>query len=154
MKTSQILLLAACIIGIVIQAESAVPDQVKFPKSERHYVLVRLKNLKTNLRLDSNYQGNVFTLSPNRSGFQVWLKVKANNNCVKLVNSATGRCLDSNRNGKVSARGCNGGNNQNWRFQNLQLVNCATNRCLDSNYAGYPYTLDCNGRNFQNWINA
>jgi len=153
MKTSQILLLAACIIGIVIQAESAVPDQVKFPKSEMHYVLARLKNQATNLRLDSNYQGNVYTLSPNESGFQVWLMVKANNNCMILVNSATGRCLDSNHKGNVYALGCHGGSFQNWRFQNFQLVNCETNRCLDSNFAGYPYTLNCNGGNFQKWIN-
>jgi len=39
MKTSQILLLVACIIGIVIQAESAALVQVKFPKREMNYLI-------------------------------------------------------------------------------------------------------------------
>ena len=115
---------------------------------------INLKNQATNLRLDSNAEGHVYTLSPNGNKWQVWTIVNTHNNCVKLVNSATGRCLDSNHNGNVYALGCNGGNFQNWRFQNLRLVNCETNRCLDSNFAGNAYTLNCNGGQWQNWINA
>ena len=79
-----------------------------------------LKNQETNLRLDSNLQSNVYTLSPNGGNFQVWKIENTTNNCVKLVNMATGRCLDSNYAGNAYVIECNGNNYQNWKFQSLQ----------------------------------
>ena len=74
----------------------------------------------TNFRLETNLRGSVYTFTPNGENLQVWQIVNTVNNCVKLVNMATGQCLDSNYDGNAYAIACNGNNYQNWKFRNLQ----------------------------------
>jgi|SRR5919202_990229 serine/threonine-protein kinase len=70
-------------------------------------------------------------------------------------NVSTGKCLDSNTDGKVYTLGCNGGSFQKWTVirtgSYIKFKNLATGKCLDSNTDGKVYTLACNGGNFQNW---
>lgn len=74
--------------------------------------------------LDSNRDGKVYGLRCNGGDFQRWRvedlgsrwidKYQRNSHAYRLVNKATGRCLDANYDGNLYAIGCNGGNYQVW----------------------------------------
>lgn len=90
------------------------------------------------------------------------------NNCVKIEHVSSGLCLDSKYTEyakcyTVYATECNGGNTQNWKFNNLQLINCETKLCLESrtvlvsdNEEVVPAasTHSCDESKSQTWINA
>jgi hypothetical protein len=103
--------------------------------------------------MGSRRPSSAITHTPNGEKWQVWRIENTVNNCVNLVNTATGRCLDSNNQGFVNAQNCNGGNSQNWKFQNQLVINCETNLCLTSGISSYSRALDCGsvGRG-QNWL--
>ncbi|MFF5304757.1 ricin-type beta-trefoil lectin domain protein [Streptomyces sp. NPDC013161] len=75
----------------------------------------------------------------------------------RYQNSRSSACLDSNGAGSVYTQGCNTGNYQYWKYQNIAgttlyyLINKATSRCLDTNSANSVYTLSCNGGRNQRW---
>ncbi len=78
---------------------------------------------------------------------------------IKLQNDATGRCLDSNAEGRVYTLACNGGSFQKWNMVLVpntsnfyEMKNVATGRCLDSNEQGNVYAIACNGGPYQKWI--
>jgi hypothetical protein len=74
----------------------------------------------------------------------------------QFKNRNTGACLDSNREGRAYALGCNDGDYQKWVITNTggsvrELKNKATKLCLDdSDYFGLR-TFGCNGQQFQRW---
>jgi serine/threonine-protein kinase len=105
--------------------------------------------------LDSNYNGNVYTLGCNGGSYQSWTNTQGTYGD-QIINRQTGRCLDSNANGNVYTLPCNGGSFQQWTVTNKgsfgwEIKNVATGFCLDSNAEGSAYTLGCNGGNFQRW---
>lgn len=105
--------------------------------------------------LDSNANGNVYTLGCNGGGYQNWTNTRSTYGDT-IVNEATGRCLDSNSNGNVYTLPCNGGSYQQWTLTytgpfGYEIKNVATQFCLDSNTNRNVYTLSCNGGNFQRW---
>src|SRR5262245_23564069 len=55
-----------------------------------------LKNLATGKVLDSNFDGDVYTLQPNGGWYQRWKAYESTFGTRVFVNVATGRCLDSN----------------------------------------------------------
>jgi serine/threonine-protein kinase len=129
----------------VIVVHSAGPVQAQ-------QVLVQLKNLATSFCLDSDTDGDVYTLDcTDDNTFQQWT---VENNITTIENFATGLCLDSNFDGNVDTLQCDGSDNQLWNrfdtadgyiFQDLQ-----TGLCLDSNTDQDVYTHDCDLDDFQN----
>jgi Ricin-type beta-trefoil lectin domain len=114
-----------------------------------------LENLATGFCLDSNADGDVYTLEcTDDNNFQLWT---VGSGFSTLENFATGRCLDSNADGDVYTLECTDDNDfQLWnRFDvadGIVFQNLATGRCLDSNTDGDVYTLECTDNNsFQKW---
>ena len=72
-------------------------------------------------------------------------------NPTRVVNVATGRCLDGDALGRVYTRGCNGGRYQDWYVSQeanwRELVNSVTGRCLEPNFFGTVVTLNCMSSN-------
>lgn len=113
-------------------------------------------NAATNLCLDNNASGSVYTQTCNGGSYQKWTNQPGSYGGDTLTNLATGYCLDSNPGGSVYALPCNGGPYQQWIVQKVstgwRMLNAATARCLDSNPGGGVYTLACNGGTYQSWL--
>jgi hypothetical protein len=74
----------------------------------------------------------------------------------RIIDVATGRCLDSNFAGDAYTSICNGGAYQEWYIytnatSHTAIENMETGLFLDSNYAGNLYTDPGNGGNYQSW---
>ena len=71
------------------------------------------KNLATGFCLDSNSNGQVYTMQCNGGSYQKWINIGTPDTVI-YKNLATGFCLDSNSNGQVYTMQCNGGSYQKW----------------------------------------
>ncbi|WP_050371392.1 RICIN domain-containing protein [Streptomyces acidiscabies] len=123
-----------------------------------------LRNWETGRCLDSNGNGDVYTL-PCQPGnaYQTWtvdLYRHSDYDEVTFRNNATGRCLywadGSVRTAPCTSSGDWGHNLSIWRavgsgWDNVQLTDAGGGSCLDSNRAGNAYMLGCNGGGFQRW---
>jgi hypothetical protein len=98
-KPSATVTTAAAAIGLMILGVSADAS------SSKTYV-----NVSTDFCLDSNAEGQVYTLGCNSGNYQNWIRSGQ-----RLINVSTGKCLDSNAEGQVYTLGCNSGNYQNWK---------------------------------------
>jgi hypothetical protein len=112
-------------------------------------------NNATNLCLDGNEVGNVYTSSCSASPWMAWMETSTPLGARQLKSSATGRCLDSNHDGAVYTLPCDANNPyQNWRFdpdRPTRIQNFATNHCLDSNHARQVYATPCQENNLHQW---
>src|SRR4029453_15298975 len=91
----------------------------------------------------------VYALNCNGGQYQNWVR-----NGKRLINEATGKCLDSNANRSVYAIGCNGGKHQNWQrtdpaapvFLHPDVVHAVENEHNGSGYSNVMYigaTVGC-----------
>jgi serine/threonine-protein kinase len=167
--------LAAAAMVTAAGTIAATPAQayVVVPNQERNWATWRC--------LDSNFDGDVYTLDCNGGRYQDWYEVswdgyrKDNDGPMwyfrggitwfrQLEDDATGRCLTSDFGGNVYTLPCDGSEGQawehdtnadeigyNWDQRADRWINKLTGMCLDSNYDGYVYTLPCNYGRFQDW---
>lgn len=106
--------------------------------------------------LDSNPNGDVYTLPCNGGNFQNWTNSTSTFGD-QIIDRATNRCLDTSLDGSVYTLPCNGGAFQQWTMTftgpfGYEIRNVAIGSCLDSDPFGSVYTLECNGGNFQRWL--
>ncbi|MFD6566744.1 ricin-type beta-trefoil lectin domain protein [Micromonospora profundi] len=124
----------------------------------------QLKNKATGRCLDSNSQGDVYTLPCNGGRYQRWNYTRYYSDSTpywdfKLKNDATGRCLDGNAQGEVYTRPCQSWNEyQSWHgpvfnSSHRYIDSQKTKRNLDSNAAGNVYTNPRTDNNdYQQWV--
>lgn len=82
----------------------------------------------------------------------------AGDEVLNFRNRATGRCLDSNSDGKVYTLPCNGGSFQKWRLvqqngpRSYWLANVATGKCLAAQEGHMlVYATGCSGGGMENY---
>jgi len=142
----------------VIASAAAGIMMVALPGSAEAQSTTTLVNVSTQLCLDSNTNGDVYTLPCNGGNFQHWQLYPAGSNSYHIIDVSTQRCLDSNTSGNLYTLPCNGGNFQVWMMSGGSSPNSfqdlSTGMCLDSNASGNAYTQACNGGNFQEWQNS
>ncbi|MER5435057.1 ACP synthase [Streptomyces sp. NPDC002588] len=119
-----------------------------------------LRNWQTGRCLDSNHNGEVYTL-PCQQGndYQTWEPVFVAHyfyDVVEVHNKATGLCLYLTAQNQLATSNCNNSSNALWiaagSWDVLQLQSFFNStQCLDSNAAGSAYVLGCNGGGYQNW---
>jgi hypothetical protein len=78
-----------------------------------------LQSIATGKCLDSNHNGNVYTLCHNHGNYQKWDVIQSGKGWANLRNVATGRYLDSDAAGNIYTLPANGGNYQKWRVEGL-----------------------------------
>lgn len=78
-----------------------------------------------------------------------------------IIDTYTGWCLDSDYNGSIATRACNGGNFQTWQVTPgasngsppMVIKDVATGLCLGAG-STWAYTQTCNGSSSQNWAQS
>jgi len=109
---------------------------------------VRIKQNKSQLYLNGRYYGRHLILL--KEDDQDWHVIYLNRYLI-FKNSDDGKCLDSDKTGKVYQIRCNNGDNQKWEAIDYNRYrNKATSRCLDSDSRSV-YTNECNTDGYQAW---
>jgi ricin-type beta-trefoil lectin protein len=112
-KTIQPALAALAVLGSLTWTlmAPAMASATPSTTAARAEVTSTFRDVSTGFCLDSNTNGQVYTLPCNGGNFQNWI-ISGSGGTVRDV--ATGRCLDSNTDRQVYTLPCNGGNFQNW----------------------------------------
>src|SRR5215469_12921203 len=134
-----------------------------------------INDVQTNLCLDSNYLGWVYTLPCNGGDYQSWtITGNPNPNSVSYVipnaqiwNDQTGRCLGVGDLHQLYTTLCSTpltffpwwyDPTTYWTIRDIAgfptITSNWTGECLDSDYNGNAYPLPCNGGMYQLWAGA
>ena len=126
------------------------PSNQAFWSSNTYEYTRKFTNQATARCLDSNGNGNVYTLACNTGQYQNWVLVKYLDGYYTIMNRATGLFL-TDSGSSVLTRARDGTTSQDWKINGVQILNRATNKALDSNANGNVYTLTANTGNYQKW---
>ncbi|MEU7162636.1 RICIN domain-containing protein [Streptomyces chrestomyceticus] len=155
----------AAVLGASAMLLAGMPGSASATEVGIQAVGNQYKNEKTELCLDSDYQGNVYTKScawDKHNAYQQWNVYRIDIPGFEfdefiLANVQTNRCLETGSGDSVRTAPCSYSESQQWTKSTYNgawiLKNAANHRALDSDHAGQAYTSTFGvGNPYMRWV--